>query len=463
MSVKSFINKISKIDKNEADIRYQVINDILELKTEATIADFDKSKVDLKQSNVYVYINSLGTGRPKTDPRNSGIKKLMKILVEYNALIIGFQQRLLSEPVQVINKPAELSLDSIQKKHPNINKDNALHLFLKVPIPPKTLLVFGAPGTGKSHFIENKIKEEFGIDIQKKYRTVFHQEYTYANFFGQFRPQTIHRSSATLSQTGGKLKKDRVWKEMGSISSLQDDVRVVYSFSPGPFMKALAYAWKHPTEHVALIIEELNRGNAAAIFGELFQLLDRPKSNNYSSQYPIEIDPAALDWFKSQLSAEITDKEEIQTISLPPNLHLFATMNQASQGVFPLDTAFKRRWSFQYMPLDGDGNGPDGTCKINEKEYSWQYIRKAINDELTNSDQNIPQDRLLGAYFLSQEELEQPIKAIQDKVIPYLWNDVVPRNRKSLFKEELKTIETVRENLGFNEPILEKTKETSAS
>lgn len=258
-------------------------------------------------------------------------------------------------------------------------------------------IYYGAPGTGKSY----KIKAE--ISQAKQIRTVFHPDTQYSDFVGSLKPKT-------------------------ATSSLGDPI-ITYEFRPGPFTKAFIEAekLKSTSAPVYLVIEEINRAPAAAVFGELFQLLDRKADG--SSEYEIELsDPDMLEYINSQLPTPVT------SLSLPSNLFLMATMNSSDQAVKPMDTAFKRRWSFEYIQIDyskatqGQLIVPlsSGTVSI-----KWATFAKIINLRLQNL--GVPEDRLLGHRFLAEIELSTPEAAINSlcgKLFVYLWDDVLRHGRR---------------------------------
>nr|WP_223227048.1 AAA family ATPase [Vibrio cholerae] len=261
-------------------------------------------------------------------------------------------------------------------------------------------IYYGAPGTGKSY----KIKNEVGR--ARQIRTVFHPDTQYSDFVGSLKPKTVSSNKAEAPI-------------------------ITYEFRPGPFTKAFIEAEKvkNILEPVYLVIEEINRASAAAVFGELFQLLDR-KANG-SSEYEIELsDPDMLEYINSQLPAPIT------TLSLPPNLFLIATMNSSDQAVKPMDAAFKRRWSFEYIQIDyakatlGNLMLPSSSGLVNIK---WANFAEIINQRLQNL--GVPEDRLLGHRFLSDLELSTPEAAVNSlcgKLFVYLWDDVLRHGRREI-------------------------------
>jgi 5-methylcytosine-specific restriction protein B len=290
----------------------------------------------------------------------------------------------------------------------------------KVDVPPNAVpadlprnrILYGAPGTGKSHRLDSEISAYFGDEILYE-RVTFHPDYTYGQLVGAYRPVPIYREAS-----GALLAADKV-TDAGKHEPLID-----YAFVPGPFLRLLVRALKNPEHKFVLVIEELNRANAPAVFGEVFQLLDRDSQGvgKFSVMMPTE----AQDYLRSH---------GIPTsVRLPANLYLWATMNSADQGVMPLDAAFKRRWTFEYVPLNAS-EGVTAAWMIHLNflggSVPWNTFRAAINDHLRNRE--VPEDRLLGPFFMRQEELESG-QAFRNKLLLYLRDDVVRHNPEALFK-----------------------------
>jgi len=277
---------------------------------------------------------------------------------------------------------------------------------------PHNRILYGAPGTGKSHRLDNEVSTYFGDEMLHE-RVTFHPDYTYGQLVGAYRPVPIYRESA-----GALLAADKV-TDAGKHEPLID-----YAFVPGPFLRLLVRSLKNPAHNFVLVIEELNRANAPAVFGEVFQLLDRDSHGlgKFSVMMPTE----AQDYLRSQGLSP--------SVRLPANLYLWATMNSADQGVMPLDAAFKRRWNFEYVPLNAseDVTAP---WRINLNflggSVPWNAFRAAINNHLRNRD--VPEDRLLGPFFMRQEELESG-HSFRNKLLLYLRDDVVRHNPEALFK-----------------------------
>ena len=258
----------------------------------------------------------------------------------------------------------------------------------------RNMIYFGAPGTGKSYYL-NKDKDDLLKDFPQNYeRVTFHPDYSYANFVGTYKP-------------------------------VPDGDSITYKYVPGPLMRILKKAFDNPSEPYLLIIEEINRANVAAVFGDVFQLLDR--TGEYESEYPIE----ASEDMKTYLS-------KIKII-LPSNLFIWATMNSADQGVFPMDTAFKRRWDFKYFSINHNENLIENThVNINGKTLNWNMLRKQINAELLLYKLN--EDKLLGPFFAFNEFMNEeiPLEIFKDifknKIIMYLFEDAARSRRNELFR-----------------------------
>ncbi len=252
---------------------------------------------------------------------------------------------------------------------------------------PKNLIVYGAPGTGKSHYLNNLLKDANTI------RTVFHSETQNSDFVGSLKPVT---------------------NSMG---------KVTYEFIAGPFIKAFIAAIKQPRNQIHLIIEEINRANAAAVFGETFQLLDRDA--NGRSQYEIQADDLLSNYLKVNLDPAFNG-----LIYIPSNLTINATMNSSDQGVYPLDSAFKRRWSFKYMPIDFQ-DSPKGAVDLDGRRITWDILAKSINEILSTQYTHLEEDRFIGPWFLNKNEVTfQFAKTIESKLFTYLWNDVLRHQQR---------------------------------
>lgn len=281
---------------------------------------------------------------------------------------------------------------------------------------PYQRIYFGAPGTGKSYLL-NKEVGELGYKYE---RVTFHPNYMYGNFIGTFKPFP---------------------KKIG------DKEEITYKYVPGVLLRLLIDAFKNPEENYMLVIEEINRANTAGVFGDFFQLLDRNKDGE--SQYPISTSEELREYLKEKFEEENLIKDKLgnnfEKIYLPKNLYIWATMNSSDQGSMPLDTAFKRRWNFKYIGIDEGEEGVKEkySFKVNEKRYLWNDFRKKLNEELLKNC-NVPEDKLLGPYFIDKGTLdsnteEELTEIIKNKVLMYLYEDIGKMYRNILFSHEVKT------------------------
>lgn len=261
-------------------------------------------------------------------------------------------------------------------------------------------IYFGAPGTGKSKYVSDNYYNE---NLTK--RVIFHPEYTYNDFVGYIKPTIIND-------------------------------KLTYEFSPGIFTEILLDSLNDPNNMHTLIIEELNRANVSAVFGDLFQLLDRDSSGN--SEYRIN----NLDIF-NYLKSKLGDNYPYtnSSIGIPNNLNIIATMNTSDQNVFTMDTAFKRRWEFEYLKIKFDDDHEFKDNEINNLNITWQNFVEALNEfmmSMDNSDLMISEDKQIGPYFVKNEELNDT-KKFGYKVLLYLWDDVFKMSRENIFNSQIRT------------------------
>jgi len=294
----------------------------------------------------------------------------------------------------------------------------------------ENIIFYGVPGCGKSYIVKQKIGEALGEELDddeldEKYRelsdekqivrVVFHPDYTYSDFIGQILPEEV------------------------------GDGKIAYKFRPGPFTKILKDAINKPKEPFFLVIEEINRGNAAMIFGDLFQLLDRDDDGN--SEY--EVDNCEI----GQVVHNITNNNnniDIPQIFIPKNLWLFATMNTSDQNVFPLDTAFQRRWE---MELIHNNLKEQPEFFIEGTNVTWERFATVVNSELEKPDTMMSGDKRLGAWFIKPDpdlnigdKKFVSKKRFANKVLKYLWDDAFKFNRPAFFNtDDYKTLEDVIE------------------
>lgn len=288
-----------------------------------------------------------------------------------------------------------------------------------VDIPyERNRIVFGAPGTGKSYKLKTD-SEQLKKNFNGKYeRVTFHPDYTYSQFVGTYKP--------VMAEDGEKIK---------------------YEYVPGPFIRvlkdALSGAISKDNKPYLLIIEEINRAKVAAVFGEVFQLLDRDDEG--VSEYEIHATEDMKRYFVSEIGGVLSDYDSIR---IPNNMYIWATMNSADQGVFPMDTAFKRRWSFEYIGInESQEKMSDGNIVLGKEthavEISWNKLRKTINDLLA-TDYKVNEDKLMGPFFLGKKVTESDengniknpetfIKMFKSKVIMYLYEDAAKQHKHKLF------------------------------
>lgn len=287
---------------------------------------------------------------------------------------------------------------------------NGQELIAPAPLnEPNQVIYFGAPGTGKSHTVKEYTKALPEGDV---FRTTFHPDSDYATFVGCYKPTKVRKAVRDMA---GNIALDKNKNEIYEES-------ITYEFVPQAFTKAYIRAWQ-TEEPVFLVIEEINRGNCAQIFGDLFQLLDR---ENNISEYPVKPDTDLGTFIHTEFKKGGCRAKEESTVFkgeeliLPANLYIWATMNTSDQSLFPIDSAFKRRWDWRYVPIENAGLGYK--IKVNGHEYDWWRFLEAINDEvleLTNSE-----DKQLGYFFVRTSDGIIDAKMLVNKVYFYLWNDV---------------------------------------
>ena len=330
---------------------------------------------------------------------------------------------------------------------------------------PLQQIFYGAPGTGKSHTI-NEITEK--QPKENVYRTTFHPDSDYSTFVGCYKPSMKRPEKIyTEKELTAKLKEikesgvtypchkfaTKYWESLKNLDAQSiknilsacgftdsmavevskgiaigqellnttNDGKIVYDFSPQAFTKAYLRAWQ-TEEPVYLVIEEINRGNCAQIFGDLFQLLDR---KNGFSEYPIKADNDLAAYIGEQLSKEsrggiLETVKSGEELVLPPNLYIWATMNTSDQSLFPIDSAFKRRWEWVYMPIDTKKE--NWYIQVGDSRYSWTAFLDKVNDELLTDE--TAEDKHLGFYFCKAVNGIISKETFVAKVLFYLWTDV---------------------------------------
>lgn len=286
-------------------------------------------------------------------------------------------------------------------------------------------IFYGAPGTGKSHTIKEETKESDVI------RTTFHPDTDYSTFVGAYKPTTA--LLPICDELGQPMK-------IGATTLHKE--QIVYEFVAQSFLQAYVSAWKkyadaneNEPQKLYLVIEEINRGNCAQIFGDLFQLLDRNERG--FSDYPVKADADMKRQLQKAFAGlDIAQKDKINTLYeskdivsqvldgdillLPNNLYIWATMNTSDQSLFPIDSAFKRRWDWTYMPISNAEM--HWMIEVNGYNYDWWQFLEKTNEKIgstTNSE-----DKKLGYFFCKAQDGVISAKTFVGKVIFYLWNDV---------------------------------------
>lgn len=309
------------------------------------------------------------------------------------------------EAIEITIAKLEDVADSFKpfKKSLNIADDNS-----------RQQIYYGAPGTGKSH----RIKEQSeGVPKENIFRTTFHPDSDYSTFVGAYKPT---RGKRPLY---GLFGKETVRLNDGE--DLSEDI-ITYKFIPQAFLNAYMQAYRKPNENVYLIIEEINRGNCAQIFGDLFQLLDRDEYG--VSEYTIKAD-ADLKAFLEDEMGEDNDAIKDGELCLPSNLYIYATMNTSDQSLFPIDSAFKRRWDWEYEPIKYKNT--DWLIDIDGLKYRWSDFQKEVNTRILNDTGS--EDKMLGDYFVNPPTRVISYNLFRNKILFYLWNDVCKDGDADIF------------------------------
>lgn len=299
---------------------------------------------------------------------------------------------------------ADITLNKLK-----IIKDGTLFKLISTAKKASNIIYYGAPGTGKSHKVDQKIK-----DLNPKFyqRVTFHPEFDNAAFVGGYKPFSEKNAAG-------------------------EDV-ISYKFIPQAFTSIYTDAWKDLRNDYYLVIEEINRGNCAEIFGEIFQLLDR--NSNYTVTPSKELKEHIITNFENNAEHEGI----IKGLKLPPNLHILATMNTSDQSLFPMDSAFKRRWEWEYVPIcydpqnEEEKNNDSFNFEIDlgdGSKYRWiDFIAKINNNHIKNNPA-LGMDKCIGNYFIKPDAGNKiTLKPFINKVIFYLWNDVFKDEDNKVFE-----------------------------
>jgi 5-methylcytosine-specific restriction endonuclease McrBC GTP-binding regulatory subunit McrB len=296
---------------------------------------------------------------------------------------------------------------------------------------PYNLIYFGAPGTGKSNAIDSYASDGNSIKI------TFHPDTDYSAFVGSYKPIQAEGANG-----------------------------ISYGFVAQAFLQAYTKAWE-TEEDTFLIIEEINRGNCAQIFGDIFQIIERGEDGY--SKYKIDVDSEIEKYLKKHyedlIAAGGADEAKasryinyfggsFKKIALPNNLFIHATMNTSDQSLFPIDSAFKRRWDWEYVPIQFEGTEANSyKIKIGDENYSWRSFVEAVNDKIkavTDSE-----DKKLGQFFVKSFDNSISEKTFKGKVLFYLWNDILKdepqADEKYFFRKKTDTADVVSTTFTFND------------
>lgn len=360
------------------------------------LPDEAQKYTDWKPINFLERFNFLKTENSKTTISEDVLQKYKKQLL--NLKIYNIDKNIIMEDAKMPEtKPfTELNYKPL-KKEDKIKSYNRI--------------IFGAPGTGKSFQLKQESTD--GNHFANIERVTFHPDYSYGQFVGSYKPVS------------------------------DDDGRIRYEYVPGPFMRTLVKALESgkngdSAEKFLLIVEEINRAKVAAVFGDMFQLLDRTDAGD--SVYEIQASEDIRRYLARELGGT---KDNYTSIKIPNNMYIWATMNSADQGVFPMDTAFKRRWEFTYLSINANEKKIaiedlpiiNGDAKI----IKWNILRKSINNMLLK-ECKVNEDKLLGPFFISGEVFKNAtsntdafFEAFNSKVLMYLFEDAGKMHQKKLF------------------------------
>lgn len=367
------------------------------------------------------------------DDKDVILNKIIEVAKGYKIEDINIVKKLEEDLIYKIDD--NLKAEILKSMSPNTKEEKPYIPLDYTPCKDKiksyNRIIFGAPGTGKSFELKHEAeftkkdgslypdttKKEDRIDLafpeNNVERVTFHPDYSYGQFVGSYKPVS------------------------------DDDGRIRYEYVPGPFMRTLVKALEggkngESAEKFLLIVEEINRAKVAAVFGDMFQLLDRTDTGD--SVYEIQASEDVRQYLARELGGT---KDNYASIKLPNNMYIWATMNSADQGVFPMDTAFKRRWEFTYIGI----NEKDDKISIDKlpvknsdgNEIEWNILRKSINNMLLK-ECKVNEDKLLGPFFISGEVFKNAtsntdafFNAFNSKVLMYLFEDAGKMHQKKLF------------------------------
>ncbi len=347
------------------------------------------------------------------DDKDVILNKIIEVAKGYKIEDINIVKKL--EEALIYKIDDNLKAEILKSMSPNTKEEKPYTPLDYTPCKDKiksyNRIIFGAPGTGKSFQLKQESTD--GNHFANIERVTFHPDYSYGQFVGSYKPVS------------------------------DDEGRIRYEYVPGPFMRTLVKALEsgkkgESAEKFLLIVEEINRAKVAAVFGDMFQLLDRTDAGD--SVYEIQASEDVRRYLARELGGT---KENYTSIKIPNNMYIWATMNSADQGVFPMDTAFKRRWEFIYLSINANEKKIaiedlpiiNGDAKI----IKWNILRKSINNMLLK-ECKVNEDKLLGPFFISGEVFKNAtsnpdefFNAFNSKVLMYLFEDAGKMHQKKLF------------------------------
>ncbi len=368
------------------------------------------------------------------DDKDVILNKIIEVAKGYKIEDINIVKKLEEDLIYKIDD--NLKAEILKSMSPNTKEEKPYIPLDYTPCKDKiksyNRIIFGAPGTGKSFELKHEAeftkkdgslypdttKKEDRIDlafpVNNVERVTFHPDYSYGQFVGSYKPVS------------------------------DDDGRIRYEYVPGPFMRTLVKALEggkngESAEKFLLIVEEINRAKVAAVFGDMFQLLDRTDTGD--SVYEIQASEDVRRYLARELGGT---KDNYASIKLPNNMYIWATMNSADQGVFPMDTAFKRRWEFTYLGINENEDEVKKTIKTlpvlhnGNEGIEWNILRRSINTMLLK-ECKVNEDKLLGPFFISGDVFKNPsdknafFGAFNSKVLMYLFEDAGKMHQKKLF------------------------------
>lgn len=319
-----------------------------------------------------------------------------------------------------------------------IDKSNIPHNEIKKDVP-YNLIVYGAPGTGKSYRVEKEYREIYFNNEYLYSRITFNSNYTYSDFIGVYKPTPVYiKREDDKNEYYSSNKIDKLEKQMMPV--------IDYTFVPGPFLEILCKALNDSEHNYLLLIEEINRADVAKVFGDVFQLLDRVKEgeNRGKSEYGIKFNKDIMNYISSKVEKESDCFIRNELVRIPSNMYIWATMNSADQNVKNMDTAFKRRWAFDYMDINSREEVVSDVLirfKFLDGNLYWNDFRHELNDFLSERI-GVPEDRLIGPFFINDYEYIEingekkrfiTHDAIKYKLFLYIKDDVLRYNPTELF------------------------------